>query len=172
MCVILWRKKCYNLPMNTTNNSIFSKPFLDSLFFTQNKWHQHGVLVHTFRVVYEIIKHKEYKMIAAGLLHDVGKPFVAFKKDDEDIEFDEWSFTDHEERSYQIIKNWPFISEYTKKLVRYHYLIRDIKKSKKENLVRFAQKQQIWDSLDEELQEDLARFLLYDDLGKGKKRRD
>ncbi|SFV66392.1 hypothetical protein MNB_SM-4-1334 [hydrothermal vent metagenome] len=48
-------------------------------------------------------------MIGAGLLHDVGKPFTAFKKDEEDYDFNEWSFTDHEERSYQIIKNWPFI---------------------------------------------------------------
>ena len=110
-------------------------------------------------------------MVAAGLLHDVGKPFTAFKKDAEDYEYNEWSFTDHEERSYQIIKNWPFVSEYTKKLVRYHYLIRDIKKSKKENLERFAQKSAIWDSLDEELQADLYRFLSYDDAGKGKKRR-
>lgn len=111
-------------------------------------------------------------MVAAGFLHDVGKPFVAFKKDDEDWEFDEWSFTDHEERSYQIIKNWPFISEYTKLLVRYHYLIRDIKKSKKEDLARYVAKKEIWDSLDEDLQKDLERFLKYDDLGKGKKRRE
>ncbi|MBA1438717.1 MAG: HD domain-containing protein [Epsilonproteobacteria bacterium] len=157
--------------MNEINNKIFSKPFLDSLFFTQNKWHQHGVLVHTLRVVYYILKNKEYKMIAAGFLHDIGKPFVAFKKDEEDWEFNEWSFTDHEERSYQIIKNWLFVSEYTKKLVRYHYLIRDIKKSKKEDLARFAQKQEIWNSLDDALKEELGRFLIYDDLGKGKKRR-
>ncbi len=158
--------------MNEVNNKIFSKPFLDSLFFTQNKWHQHGVFVHTLRVVYQVLKHGEFKMLGAAFLHDVGKPFVAFKKDDEDWEFNEWSFTDHEERSYQIIKNWPFVSEYTKTLVRYHYLIRDIKKAKKEDLVRYAIKQPIWDSLDEELQRDLEKFLIYDDLGKGKKRRD
>jgi len=153
------------------NNSIFSKPFLDSLFFTQNKWHQHGVLIHTLRVVYYTLKHKEFKMLAAALLHDIGKPFVAFKKDEEDWEYDEWSFTDHEEKSYQIIKNWPFLSEYTKDLVRYHYLIRDIKKSKKEDLKRYAEKKPIWDSLDDDFKADLERFLKYDDLGKGKKRR-
>jgi len=153
-------------------NSIFSKPFLDSLFFTQNKWHQHGVLVHTLRVVYYIFKYKEYRMLIAGLLHDIGKPFVAYKKDEEDYVFNEWSFTDHEEMSYQIIKNWFFISEYTKKLVRYHYLIRDIKKSKKENPVRYMKKKSIWDGLDEVMQKDLRSFLKYDDLGKGKKRRD
>jgi len=137
----------------------------------QNKWHQHGVFFHTLRVTYYCIKAGEFRMIGAGLLHDVGKPFTAFKKDKEDDEFGEWSFTDHEERSYEIIKEWPFVSEYTKKLVRYHYLIRDIKKSKKENLKRYAQKSAIWETLDEEMQADLHRFLSYDDAGKGKKRR-
>jgi predicted HD phosphohydrolase len=158
--------------MNETNNSIFSKAFWDSLLFTQNKWHQHGVLVHTLRVFYYTLKNGDYKMLAAALLHDVGKPFTAFKKDQEDWEFDEWSFTDHEERSYQIIKKWPFISEYTKNLVRYHYLIRDIKKSKKEDLKRYEEKRAIWESLDDDMHRDLERFLQYDDLGKGKKRRD
>jgi len=158
--------------MNSINNSPLSVPFLKSLFLTQNKWHQHGVFLHTLRVTYHILKAGEWKFFAAGLLHDVGKPFTAFKKDEEDIEFNEYSFTDHEERSYQIIKNWLFVSEYTKNIVRYHYLIRDIKKSKKEDLERYAQKQSVWDSLDEEIKEDLTRFLNYDDLGKGKKRRD
>jgi len=153
------------------NNKVFSKAFLDSLFFTQNKWHQHGVFLHTLRVTYYALKAGDWKFFASGLLHDIGKPFSAFKKDEEDFEFNEWSFTDHEERSYQIIKNWTFISEYTKKIVRYHYLIRDIKKSKKEDLERYAQKIVIWDSLDDEMQEDLYRFLSYDDKGKGKKRR-
>lgn len=58
------------------------------------------------------------------------KPLVAYQKD-EDKEFGKYSFTDHEERSYQLIKNWFFVSEYTKRIVRYHYLIRDIEKSKK-----------------------------------------
>ena len=153
------------------DNRIFSKPFLDSLFFTQNKWHQHGVLLHTLRVVYYTLKNGDFKMLAAALLHDIGKPFVAFKKDEEDWEYNEWSFTDHEEKSYQIIKNWPFISEYTKNMVRYHYLIRDIKKSKKEDLPRYAEKKEIWDRLDDDFKEELQRFLKYDDLGKGKKRR-
>lgn len=154
------------------NNSIFSKPFLSSLFFTQNKWHQHGVLIHTLRVTYYSLKYNDYRFFAAGLLHDIGKPFVAHKKDQEDIDFDEWSFTDHEEKSYQIIKNWPFVSEYTKKLVRYHYLIRDIKKSKKEDPQRYATKKAIWDTLDDSIKADLERFLRYDDMGKGRKRRE
>ena len=156
--------------MNKINNPILSKPFLRSLFFTQNKWHQHGVLVHTLRVLYNVLKAKDYKFIAAAFLHDVGKPFVAFKKDEEDIEFDEYSFTDHEERSYQIIKGWSFVSEYTKKVVRYHYLIRDMHWSQHEDQIRYKSKKAIWDSLDDEMKDDLARFLIYDDLGKGKKR--
>ncbi len=157
--------------MKMKKNKIFSKPFWSSLLFTQNKWHQHGVLAHTLRVSYYICKDAKFKLLAAGLLHDIGKPFSAFKKDTEDYEYNEWSFTDHEERSYQIIKNWVFVSDYTKTIVRYHYLIRDIKKSKKSNLQRFVKKQAIWDSLDENTQEDLKDFLYYDDLGKGKKRR-
>ena len=134
--------------MSEVNNKVFSYPFLDSLFFTQNLWHQHGVLVHTLRVTYYILKAREWRFVAAGLLHDVGKPLSAFKKDAEDYEFHEWSFTDHEERSYQVIKNWSFISDYTKKIVRYHYLIRDIKKSKTEDRERFEQKSKIWNALD------------------------
>jgi CRISPR/Cas system-associated endonuclease Cas3-HD len=111
-------------------------------------------------------------MLPAALLHDIGKPFCAFKKDQEDWEFDEWSFSDHEELSYLMIKNLPFISEYTKKLVRYHYLIRDIKKSKTEDYQRYKRKKKIWDTLDESMKQDLKLFLEYDDRGKGKKRRE
>lgn len=157
--------------MNEINNSILSKPFLKSLFFTQNKWHQHGVFLHTLRVTYYALKSDGFKFFASALLHDIGKPFCAFVKDDEDKEFSEYSFTDHEEKSYQIIKNWFFISDYTKNIVRYHYLIRDIKKSKTENPARYEEKKNIWDSLSEEVKDDLARFLHYDDKGKGKKRR-
>ena len=157
--------------MNETNNSLFSKPFLKSLFFVQNKWHQHGVLLHTLRVTYHVIKRGHFKFFATALLHDIGKPFCAFVKDEEDREFNEYSFTDHEERSYQIIKKWPFVSEYTKNMVRYHYLIRDIKKSKKEDLKRYAQKVEIWEALDDDIKNDLTEFLICDDLGKGKKRR-
>jgi len=117
------------------------------------------------------MKNGDFKFFMASLLHDVGKPSTAFKKDAEDIEFDEYSFTDHEERSYQMIKNLPFISQYTKNIVRYHYLIRDIKKSKTEDIKRYNDKIKIWNSLSDEMHEDLRRFLIYDDLGKGKKRR-
>jgi predicted HD phosphohydrolase len=137
----------------------------------QNEWHQHGVFIHTLRVTYHTIKAKDYKLIPAALLHDIGKPFCAFKKDEDDVKYGEYSFTDHEEVSYQIIKNWPFLSDYTKNVVRFHYLIRDIKKSKKENSERYMRKKETWESLNEEMHRELERFLFYDDLGKGKKRR-
>ncbi|MGE4396565.1 MAG: HD domain-containing protein [Sulfurimonas sp.] len=156
--------------MNRVKNSFFSREFLESLFLVQNKWHQHGVLVHTLRVLYYILKAGEFRFFAAGVLHDIGKPRCAYKKDDEDVEFGEYSFSDHEERSYEIIKNWPFISDFTKQIVRYHYLIRDIKKSKEEDMPRYESKKKIWDSLDMSLKKDLERFLMYDDMGKGKKR--
>ncbi|MCD6172702.1 MAG: HD domain-containing protein [Sulfurimonas sp.] len=152
-------------------NNFFSKPYLKSLFFVQNKWHQHGVLFHTLRVVYYTLKSCEFRMLGAAFLHDIGKPSTAFVKDAEDMEFNEYSFTDHEERSYQIIKNWFFISDYTKELVRYHYLIRDIQKSYKEDKPRYYLKKEIWDSLSDEMHKDLEIFLKFDDLGKGKKRR-
>ena len=110
-------------------------------------------------------------MVPAALLHDIGKPFTAYRKDAEDREYGEYSFTDHEEMSYQIIKNWPFLSDYTKNLVRYHYLIRDLEKSKKEDLPRYAKKYAIWEKLDQDFKEDLARFMMYDDAGKGKRSR-
>ncbi len=153
------------------NNGFFSKPYLESLLFVQNKWHQHGVFLHTLRVVYYTLKASEFKMLAAAILHDVGKPSTAFVKDAEDIEFNEYSFTDHEERSYQIIKNWKFISQYTKEMVRYHYLIRDIKKSYTEDRDRYEKKKKIWDSLSPQMQADLDIFLSFDDKGKGRKRR-
>lgn len=157
--------------MNLTNNSFFSRAFLESLFFVQNKWHQHGVFVHTLRVTYYALKAGDFKFFAAGVLHDIGKPFTAYKKDAEDIKYGEYSFTDHEEKSYQIIKNWFFISDYTKQIVRYHYIIRDLLKSKTEDLDRYERKLKIWDTIDSDIKKDLERFMLYDDLGKGKKRR-
>ena len=152
-------------------NKFLSKEFLKPLFFVQNKWHQHGVLVHTLRVVYYTLKYKKFKMFATAVFHDIGKPSSAYIKDEEDLKFCEYSFTDHEERSYQIIKNWFFLSDYTKNMVRYHYLIRDIKKSFLEDKVRYEKKKEIWDPLSDKMHEELNFFLKFDDLGKGKKRR-
>jgi len=157
--------------LSKINNSFFSKAYFESLFFVQNKWHQHGVFVHTCRVVYYTLKAAQFKMLPTAIFHDIGKPSTAFVKDEEDREFHEYSFTDHEERSYQIIKNWIFLSSYTKEMVRYHYLIRDIKKSSTENPKRYEKKKKIWDSLNSNMHDDLALFLKFDDMGKGKKRR-
>lgn len=157
--------------MSEVRNNFFSKEYLDALFFTQNKWHEHGVLLHTLRVVYYTLKAKEFKMLGVALFHDIGKPSTAFVKDKEDEKYGEYSFTDHEERSYQIIKNWFFLSQYTKEMVRYHYLIRDIKKSLIENKPRYEKKKKIWDSLCTEMHQNLALFLEFDDKGKGKKKR-
>jgi putative nucleotidyltransferase with HDIG domain len=140
--------------------------FIISLFWKQNSHHQHGVLVHTLRVTWELFKAGHYKMLAAGLLHDIGKPGSAHQKP-EDIINNEYSFTDHEESSYQVIKKWPFISDYTKNLTRHHYLIRRMSKAKAKGLVEYAQLKETWDSFSPEFQKDLAKFLACDDLGKG-----
>lgn len=153
----------------TITNPLFTKPFFKTLFWKQNKHHKHGVFLHTLRVTYHTLMHGDFKMVPAALLHDFGKPVVAYQKA-EDIPLNEYSFTDHEEKSYEIIKGWVFVSDYTKQIVRYHYLIRDISKHKIKDSVRAGEKQKIWDSLSEEMQADLKRFLKYDDLGKGKKK--
>ena len=155
--------------MNVQTNTIFSKPFLKTLFWKQNAHHRHGVLVHTLRVTYYALRDKNYRMVPAALLHDIGKPVVAYQKE-EDILVGEYSFTDHEEKSYAMIKNWRFVSDYTKTIVRYHYLIRDRHKHKTKDLIRYAEKTKDWERLTPEIQDDLKRFLKYDDLGKGKRR--
>ncbi len=148
-------------------NSILTKPFLKTLFWKQNRHHRHGVLVHTLRVTYCTLINRNYKMIPAALLHDIGKPVVAYQKA-EDIPLGEYSFTDHEEKSYEMIKEWRFVSDYTKELVRYHYLIRDIIKHKSKDPKRYKEKKEIWDVLSPNMQKDLTYFLGYDDCGKGK----
>ena len=140
--------------------------FLITLFWKQNKWHSHSVLVHTLRVVYFTFKAKQYHMLAAAFLHDIGKPGSSYQ-DEEDVLENIYSFTDHEELSFQLIKNVSFISTYTKNLVRYHYLIRDLKNSKaRGNYSRYAEKFDIWNSLSPSMQEDLHVFIKLDDRGK------
>lgn len=100
------------------------KHFIITLFLRQNKHHKHSVLVHTLIVFWYSLFSSKKRFATAALLHDIGKPFVAtLKKDGYN-----YSFTNHEEKSYQIIKNWPFISDYTKNLVRYHYIRRRMEK--------------------------------------------
>ncbi len=107
-------------------------------------------------------------MLSAGLLHDIGKPFTA-KADAKDIAKGrgELSFTNHEELSYQIIKKWPFISDYTKQIVRHHYLIRGMSKAKqKGERAKYKRLKRVWDSLPLGIKDDLAIFLKADDLAK------
>ena len=152
----------------TFKTSMFDKTFWITLFWKQNKYHVHGVFVHTMRVLYNVIKYRDYKFIAAAIFHDIGKPFSAYQKE-EDIINKEYSFTDHEEYSYQIVKNWFFLSNWTKDVIRYHYIIRDIKKCKKKNdLKRLEKKETIFKTFDENFIQDLEKFLIYDDLGKGR----
>lgn len=138
-------------------------------FWKQNSYHQHGVLIHTLRVTWNIIKYRHWQMVPAALLHDLGKPASAHQKP-EDIINNEFSFTNHEERSYEMIKDWWFISDYTKHLVRHHYLIRRMGKAKQKGLSEYSSLKSTWDSFTPEFQKDLANFLKCDDLGKGKKK--
>ena len=152
--------------MNTVSNSVFSKVFWITLIIKQNEHHKYGVLLHTLKVVWGALKDKQYRFIIPALLHDLGKPVVAYQKE-KDISTNTYSFTDHEEKSYQIIKNWFFLSDWTKDMVRYHYLIRDISKSKKEKKVQRLQRlENSWATLSPEFIKDLEQFFIYDDYGK------
>jgi HD superfamily phosphohydrolase len=105
-------------------------------------------------------------MVLAGLLHDIGKPGSAHQKD-EDVINNEWSFTNHEEASFMIIEHFPFISDYTKNLVRYHYIIRRMAKTKEKDPIEYSKQKAAWDKLTPEFQKEVAMFMKYDDLGKG-----
>lgn len=149
-------------------NTIIDKNFWKSLLYRQNNYHRYGVFRHTMMVAYHLLKAKEYRLLPASILHDLGKPFTA-KPDAKDIERGrgEMSFTNHEEISYQIIKNWSFVSYYTKEIVRYHYLIRGMSKARqKGELPKHKRLQRIWNGLSDEMKKDLALFLKADDLAK------
>ena len=144
---------------------IFRKEFFITLFIKQNYYHKYGVFNHTLALVIHAIKHKQYKMIPAALLHDIGKPIIAFQ-DEKDKTTGEYSFRNHEELSYQIIKNWK-ISTYTKNLVRYHYLIRGMSKAKqKEQIGKYKRMKRSYDSLDDNFRKELKLFMKFDDLAK------
>ncbi len=144
---------------------IFRKTFFMTLFIKQNKYHRYGVLLHTLALFYHATKHKKYKMIPAALLHDIGKPIAAFQ-DEKDKVTGEYSFHNHEELSYQIIKDWN-ISSYTKDLVRYHYLIRGMQKAQEKNqLGKYKRMQRAYEKLEADFVKDLKLFMHFDDLAK------
>lgn len=144
---------------------IFKKEFFITLFFKQNKWHRYGVLKHTLAVAFHALKAKKFRFIPAALLHDIGKPHVAFQTPKDKLT-KEYSFHNHEEVSYHIIKNWK-VSEYTKKLVRYHYLIRGMQKSKERNLIgKYNRMKRSYDRLDNDFIKELELFMHFDDLAK------
>jgi len=123
------------------------------------------VFNHTLALVIHAIKDKQYRMIPAALLHDIGKPVIAFQ-DEKDKTTGEYSFHNHEELSYQIIKNWK-ISSYTKDLVRYHYLIRGMSKAKQRNQIgKYKRMKRSYDSLDSSFTKELKLFMKFDDLAK------
>ncbi|WP_323595020.1 hypothetical protein [Aliarcobacter butzleri] len=64
---------------------VFRKEFFITLFLKQNKYHRFGVLLHTLALVKNTIKYKNYKMIAAAFLHDIGKPIIAFQDEKDKI---------------------------------------------------------------------------------------
>jgi len=147
-------------------NRIFRKEFFITLFIKQNKWHRYSVLGHTLMLVYQAIKAKEYKMITAGFLHDIGKPILAYQGEN-DKQIGQYSFTNHEEVGYQLIKKIPFISDYTKKLVRYHFLIRGMEISKRKGYEgKYRRMRRIYEGLDEKFVKDLKIFIEFDDLAK------
>jgi len=147
-------------------NRLFRKEFFITLFIKQNKWHRYSVLGHTLMLVYHAIKAKQYKMITAGFLHDIGKPILAYQGEKDRLT-GQYSFTNHEEVSYQLIKKIPFVSEYTKKLVRYHFLIRGMEISKRKGYEgKYRRMRRIYDGLDEKFVKDLKIFIEFDDRAK------
>jgi hypothetical protein len=152
------------------------KQKLITIFWKQNSWHRHGVLIHTIKVTWWIIKDMNFRMFAAWLLHDIWKPSASKRDETKELSY---SFNWHEKKSYKIIKNWKIISDYTKNLVRWHYLIRgkkkakeksnDPKKTKKERKYwknHYLEQKKVWKNLDKKFKKDLKIFLIYDDYWK------
>jgi len=149
-------------------NTLYNRYFWKSLLYRQNDHHRYGVFRHTMMVAYHLIKVKEFRLVPAAIMHDLGKPLCA-KPDAKDIAKGrgEMSFTNHEELSYRLIKDWGFVSEYTKLIVRHHYLIRGMSKAKKkEEFSKHRRLQRVWDNLTPQMKDDLGIFLKADDLAK------
>lgn len=142
------------------------KEFFITLFLKQNNHHRYGVLGHTLKLFWLVLKDSHYNMLAAALLHDIGKPLIAYQ-DEKDKTTGEYSFHNHEELSYQLIKSWKNISPTTKFLVRFHYMIRGMQKAKEKNqLGKYNRMQRMWDKLTNEEKEKIALFMRYDDMAK------
>lgn len=108
----------------------------------------------------------QYRFIVPVLLHDIGKPYYAYQ-DSSDLLNGIYSFTNHEELSWLIVKRWSFLSGCTKEIIRYHYLVRDMALCKaKGKPARLKRIQTRWDKLLPQMQEDLKLFIQIDDLGK------
>ena len=146
----------------------FKTPFWVTTFWHQNKHHKHGVLVHTLMVTYHLAKKGHWKMVPAGILHDIAKGMTAYKDADDILEdLGDYSFTNHEVFGWYLIKDWGFVSDYTKDIVRHHYLIRAMHKARKKgNTPKLKRLKRIWNKLDDDFKKDLAAFLVCDDLGK------
>ena len=141
-----------------------------TLFVKQNKYHSSGVIGHTLKVTFHLLMHGRFDLLGAGLLHDIGKPVSAYH-DAEDIKEGKgnFSFTNHEEYSYWIIRKCPswLISDFTKEIVRKHYLIRGMYKAKKKGkFAKYARLKRMWDNTPENIKKDLGFFMKCDDLGK------
>lgn len=145
---------------------ILRREFFITAFIKQNKWHKFSTIGHTAKLVKLAYKSKNYKMIPACILHDIAKPLCAFQ-DEKDKINDSYSFTNHEELGYQIIKDWSFVSDYTKDLVRYHYLIRGMQKAKEKGKIgKYNRMKRQYDKLDSTMIKDLKIFLALDDGAK------
>ena len=148
----------------------YGKAFWMTLLVKQNKHHAHSVLGHTLHVTYHLAKAGRWDLVPAGILHDIAKPLSAYQ-DEKDIAegLGNYSFTNHETFGYHIIKNLPawLVSDYTKDIVRYHYLIRGMYKAKERGQRgKYLRQKRIWDNLSDDFKQDLGAFLKADDKGK------
>ena len=148
-------------------NKILSKPFLISLFWKQNEHHRHGVFMHTVKVIYNCIKGGRLDFVPAAILHDIGKPYTANQRKQEDVLAGTYSFDNHEELSWYMIRKCPHLSDKTKQLIRWHYLIRGMDKAKaKGQSLKYNRLLKKWNGLSSEMKADLQQFKLFDDAGK------
>jgi len=104
----------------------------------QNQWHKYDVYGHTGRVVGALKeRNAPLELLAAGILHDIGKPVVATMDIDKDGNPEyanshvSYSFKGHEEKGYEMIMALPnsIFSDLNldknkiAEIVRKHYII-------------------------------------------------